>query len=79
MDIEQPSPEQIRQARQQAGLTQDQAAQLVHLGSKTRWAEYEGGARNMDQARWELFLIKSGQHDMYGPAVPVKSARKRRS
>lgn len=56
------TPEAVRAARESASLTQKQAAELVHLGASVRWAEYERGVRTMDAARWELFLIKAGQH-----------------
>mgnify|MGYP002777980811 CR=1 FL=1 len=54
--------EAVRAARVAAGLTQAQAAQLVHLGSRERWTEYEAGIRTIDPARWELFLLRAGQH-----------------
>lgn len=53
-----PSKSEIAAARAAAGLTQKQAAELVHLGSPVRWAEYENGTRNIDAARWELFQLK---------------------
>lgn len=70
-----PSPERIVQARKLAGLTQPEAAELVHLGSFQRWSEYERGVTSIELARWELFLIKTGQHDEFGPLA--KPARKR--
>lgn len=75
-----PKPEAIHTARAQAGLTQAQAASLVGLSSASRWSEYECGARQIDMLRWELFLIKTGQHAHYRPArgVPVPKARKGR-
>lgn len=68
-----PSPTMIQAVRQGAGLTQAQAAEFVHLGAYQRWAEYERGAKPIDAARWELFLIKCGKHELYGPkkGVPV--------
>lgn len=56
-----PSPAEVLAAREAAGLTQAQAAELVHLGAQPRWAEYEAGARTIDLARWELFLIKTAE------------------
>lgn len=55
-----PTPEDIRSARLAAGLTQAQAAALVHLRAPVRWTEYETGARNIDRARWDLFRLRSG-------------------
>jgi hypothetical protein len=68
-----PSPGLIGGVRVAAGLTQQQAAEMVHLGSFQRWSEYERGIQPMDTARWELFLIKCGEHELYKPAkgVPV--------
>lgn len=53
-----PSKQEVAQARADAGLTQREAAELVHLSTPGRWAEYENGTRNMDAARWELFRLK---------------------
>lgn len=68
----------VRSAREAAGLTQPEAAQLVYLNRGETWSEYERGLRPIDAARWELFLIKTGQHRMYRPVrgVPVPKARK---
>ena len=56
--MQRPTPEKITAARVAAGLTQKEAAELVHLGTPGRWAEYESGVRNIDTARWELFQLK---------------------
>lgn len=73
-----PTPAEIADKRQRTGLTQPEAAELVYLSDGTRWSEYERGVRPIEPARWELFLIKTGQHRMYRPArgVPVPKARK---
>lgn len=63
-----PTPDQIKAAREHAGLTQEQAATLVHLSSRFRWSEYERGSAKIDAARWELFLIKTGQHPTFAKA-----------
>ena len=75
-----PTFEQVREARLAAGHTQGEAAAAVYLGDKVRWTEYESDSRNMDAARWELYLIKTGQHPEYGPieAKPRAKARPRR-
>lgn len=62
-----PTPEQVLEARLAAGLTQKEAAHLVHLsigrdGIAHRWSEYERGARNICLARWELFLLLTRLH-----------------
>jgi transcriptional regulator with XRE-family HTH domain len=59
---EHPTKEQIKEARQEAGLTQIQAAEIALLGNSVRRSEYENGKENMDPARFELFMIKTGQH-----------------
>lgn len=56
------APDQVLSARLRAGLTQAQAAYLVHLSSAVRWSEYERGVRHIDPARWELFLLLTEQH-----------------
>jgi len=53
-----PTAKNILAVRTRAGLSQTAAAKLVYLGSGSRWSEYERGARQMDRARWELFLLK---------------------
>ena len=48
----------LRDIRLAAGLTQEDAASLVHLGSKKRWMEYEKGVKKPDPAKVELFFVK---------------------
>ena len=57
-----PTPEQVKQARATAGLTQKQAAEVIYK-KVLAWQRYESGDRAMDAAYWELFLIKTGQTD----------------
>lgn len=61
--ITQPSPSEIKSQRLAAGLTQTQAAKLVHASLKTwqNWESETGEARKMPLAPWELFLIKTNQ------------------
>ena len=54
-----PSPQEIKEARVQAGLTQAQAGALVGAPSQRTWQDWEGGRRNMPAAKWELFLLKT--------------------
>lgn len=56
------TPDAILCARMAAGLGQPEAAALAGLGAAVRWSEYERGARNIDAARWALFLLATGQH-----------------
>lgn len=57
---ESPTADEIRAARDRAGLTQAQAAQLVHALERS-WQHWEGGKHAMPPAAWELFKIKSGE------------------
>jgi DNA-binding transcriptional regulator YiaG len=60
MLIESPVPEDIRAARQAAGLTQTAAGALLHTTCRT-WQKWEAGDRQMHPAMWELFCIKCQQ------------------
>jgi len=53
-----PTPQQIKEARVKAGLTQMQAAELVHKKLRT-WQDWEhkSGKYKIDLTAWELFLI----------------------
>ena len=57
-----PTPEEIRAARQRAGLTQTQAAAMVYATLRTwqAWegAEGSGSSRKMHPAIWELWRLK---------------------
>jgi putative transcriptional regulator len=57
-DIKSPDPEQIRAAREAQGLTQTQAAALIHH-SMRGWQDWEHGKRTMHPGLWELFCIKT--------------------
>ena len=61
--MKQPTPADVKSARISAGLTQKQAAELIHK-KLLAWQRYESGDRAMDAAYWELFLIKTGQLDI---------------
>lgn len=52
-----PSPDEIKTARAAAGLTQMQAAELVHVDLRT-WQKWEGEEREINLAAWELFRLK---------------------
>ena len=57
-----PSPQQVRAARDRAGLTQTQAGALVHTTCRT-WQQWEAEPgskfhRSMHSAFWELFQNK---------------------
>lgn len=52
-----PAPEEVRAAREAAGLTQTAAAGLLHTTCRV-WQQWEIGDRRMHPAFWELFRIK---------------------
>ena len=58
--LKQPTPVEIKEVRKKAGLTQQQAAEVVHRADGARWREWEGGKYHIDLAVWELFLLKTG-------------------
>ncbi len=57
-----PTPAEIRAAREAAGLTQTQAAALVHA-SPRNWQQWEQEAgsnvRRMHPGLWDLFRLKA--------------------
>ena len=57
---ESPAPADIRAALKAAGLTQTEAARLVH-GTLRAWQEWEAGNRQMHPGLWELFALKTAQ------------------
>ena len=52
-----PAPAEIKRAREAAGLTQTEAAALLHATCRA-WQQWEAGDRSMHPAFWELFLLK---------------------
>jgi putative transcriptional regulator len=53
-----PTPEQVREARNMLGLTQTEAAALIYCTLRG-WQGWEDGSRRMHPAFWELFVSKS--------------------
>ena len=72
--VQQPSPAQVRQARENVGLTQGQAAQMVSMASVKSyrtWQNYETPVGRLEHraiplAVWELFLLLTNQHPTHG-------------
>ncbi len=68
--VAQPEPAEVRQARERAGLTQAQAAQLISPSTTKpyrTWQNYETPPGRTDHrpiplAAWELFLLLTQQH-----------------
>lgn len=63
--MQQPTPEQIRTAREKAGHSTAEAGATVHTDGRT-WRRWELGpgydsGRAMPLAAWELYLLKTGQ------------------
>lgn len=56
--MEHPQPEEIIKARQDAGLTQTEAAKLIYSTLRT-WQDWEAAKARMHPGLWELFLIKT--------------------
>lgn len=52
-----PTPAQIREARALLGLTQADAAKLLHMALRT-YNDQERGVAKMGGAAWELMQIK---------------------
>jgi len=55
-----PNPDEIIGMRINAGITQQQAAAIVHAGLRT-WQQWEAGDRRMHPALFDYFLLKTGQ------------------
>lgn len=53
-----PSPQQIRAAR--GSMTQTAAGAVIGAALKT-WQAWEAGTRSMPAAKFELFMLKTGQ------------------
>lgn len=53
-----PKPEEIKAARCAAGMTQEQAAEVIHSTRRT-WQDWEINKACMHAGLWELFLIKT--------------------
>lgn len=72
LDRRNPSPVEIRQARERSGLTQTEAAALIYCTLRG-WQEWEAGNRSMHPAFWELWRLKglSGKRipEIYKPSA----------
>lgn len=55
-----PTPDQIRELRARAKLSQTEAAKLVHMHLRQwqRWESHSGTRAAMPAAAWELFAAK---------------------
>lgn len=55
-----PTPDEVRDARQAAGLTQEAAADVV-FSARRAWQNWESGERKMHPGLWHLFAIKMAE------------------
>lgn len=56
-----PTPQEVREARERAGMTQEAAAGIIYCSYRT-WQDWEAGARRMHPAFWRLWrmLVSAG-------------------
>lgn len=62
-----PTPADLRAARRAAGLTQAQAAKLIHSKLRT-WEDWEAGVAPMHPGLWRLFGLLVAAAKASGPA-----------
>ena len=74
VQLPEPTSDQLKALRADAGLTQRQAAELVGLGDHMRWSEFERGLTTISAERWTLFLLAIGKHPRLRLAVRRRSA-----
>ena len=55
-----PTPQQVRDARKSAGMSQEAAALTIYASARA-WQDWEGGQRRMPGGMLELFRLKTGQ------------------
>ena len=60
-----PTPDEIRAAREAAGLTQPAAAKLAGLAGWRQWSAWESGERRPAAQAWELWLLRVDKHPAY--------------
>lgn len=55
---------ELRQAREEAGLSPKEAASLLEVSEVTqrRWEGQSGRGTTIPFAYWEFFLLKTGKH-----------------
>ena len=66
-----PSPEEIRAARDALGLTLKAAGAIVYCSLRA-WQDWESGERRMHPATWDLFRIRATDPD--GTALALRRA-----
>lgn len=58
-----PTPQQVKAAREAAGLTQTAAATLIYSTCRA-WQKWEGGEARMHPGMFELFELKTGARQL---------------
>lgn len=58
-----PTPKMVLEARLAAGHTQKQSAEVVGSHRYQTWQRWELGEVSMPQAKYEYYLIKTGQKE----------------
>jgi hypothetical protein len=64
--LEQPTPEQLRELIKKHGITRADAASMVHVSTNAwhKWSATKGSmnAREIPMSAWELLLLKLDEH-----------------
>lgn len=68
-----PTPDTIRQARRDAGLTQTEAAKIVSASMRA-WQQWESGERAMPAGLFELYMLKTRQWSLNDETTPAQRA-----
>jgi putative transcriptional regulator len=63
--LKSPQSDQVKVTRKALGFTQKESAEMVHCSLRA-WQLWEAGDRNMPAGIWELFVIKTELHPIYG-------------
>ena len=63
--ISAPEPQEIKAARLDLGLSQNQCSILAGVSGRNIWALYEKGDKKPSKQTWTIFLLASGKHPIY--------------
>jgi len=64
-----PTPDEVRAAREAAGLTQSAAAELAGIAGWRQWSAWESGERRPAAQAWELWLLRVDRHPTHRLAL----------
>ena len=62
MRFDSPTPEMVKDARAESGITQKEASAMLHTSIRA-YQQWESGARKMHATFWELFTLKLKAHN----------------